>query len=344
MSKSTRLSIIKRIQQKRNSFMISYITSTRPQLEVMMSMDAIRKIYEHLYLKSASDSDERRIDLFIHSNGGEATVPWRLVTLIREYSDHFGVIVPYKAFSAATLTAMGADEIVMHPMGMLGPTDPTVTNRFNPKDSASGELLGISVEDVTAFIALIKEDAGIRHEDELVTAFNKLDEQVHPLALGNVKRFVSQSRMMARKLLSLHMDKAKDDHKIKEIVENLTSKLYYHGHPINRVEASIEVGLPNVVVPKRDLEKLIWNLYLEYEREIKMEESFAPGSEFLTIFPTLAVNDSAVSPLQTAKLAFIESLVRTDVFLWEYLLSGTKMANGGVQVSTIVNKQGWLTE
>src|SRR6516164_1862744 len=90
---------------------------------------------------------------------------------------------------------------------------------------------------VTAYIALIKEDAGIQHEDELVKAFNRLAKEVHPLALGNVKRSLSQSRMMAQKLLALHMDAANEAHKIDEIVANLTSKSYYHGHPINRREA-----------------------------------------------------------------------------------------------------------
>ncbi len=57
----------------------------------------------------------------------------------------------------------------MHPMGMLGPTDPTVANEFNPpNERIAGQLLGISVEDVRSYIALIKEDVGIGHEDELV--------------------------------------------------------------------------------------------------------------------------------------------------------------------------------
>lgn len=116
----------------------------------------------------------------------------RLVNLIRECCKTFNVLVPNHAFSAATLTALGADSIVMHPMGVLGPTDPMVGNQFNPKDPDTKQQLGISVEDVTAYIELLKDDVGIRHEDELVLAFNHLADKVHPLALGNVKR--SRSR------------------------------------------------------------------------------------------------------------------------------------------------------
>ena len=60
--------------------------------------------------------------------------------MIREYTNHFSVIVPYRAFSAATLTALGANEIIMHPMGVLRPTDPSVTNHFNPTNQAGQPL------------------------------------------------------------------------------------------------------------------------------------------------------------------------------------------------------------
>jgi ClpP class serine protease len=104
-----------------------------------MAMDSVRRIYDHLVpLRRAAQPI--KIDLFLYSNGGDGIVPWRLVTLIREYADEFSVLVPFRAFSAATLTALGADHIVMHPMGMLGPTDATVTNPFNPPDPMNPKI------------------------------------------------------------------------------------------------------------------------------------------------------------------------------------------------------------
>lgn len=114
------------------------------------------------------------------------------MSLVREFCSDFAVLVPNRAFSAATLTAMGADEVVIHPMGMLGPIDPTVANEFNPpNERVPGQLLGISVEDVTSYIALIRDDIGISHEDELIQAVLALASKVHPLALG--KRRCHQS-------------------------------------------------------------------------------------------------------------------------------------------------------
>jgi len=346
--KADRIKLIKQLQELRGgTTVISYITSTRQGLEIPMAMDSIRKFYDHIKL-IGKPRDHTKIDLFLHSNGGDGTVPWRLVTLLREHASRFAVLVPYKAYSAATLTALGADSIVMHPIGMLGPTDPTVANPFNPRDP-NNQPIGISVEDVSAYIALVREDAGINHEDQVVEAFKVLADKIHPLALGNVKRSLSQSRMMATKLLALHMTKPEDEHKIKEIVEKLTSKLFYHGHPINRSEAKQPIGLPTIEDPPTEVEDVMWKLYLDYEAEIKMEEPFDAAMEFIALNPTKI---SFTTPLITAILGFIESIGRTDVYSLDYMLSGGPLPPGpggvpmagGVNVGMAVRRKGWTKE
>src|SRR5438128_1351792 len=120
-TRADRVSQIEALQAARgDTTVISYVTSTRGQLEGQMAMDAIPVIHRHLEAIS-TDRDDTKIDLFLHTNGGDGTVPWRLVTLIREYCGEFSVLVPHRAFSAGTLTALGADKVIMHPMGMLGP-------------------------------------------------------------------------------------------------------------------------------------------------------------------------------------------------------------------------------
>ena len=54
----------------------------------------------------------------------------------------------------------------------------TVTTPFNPPHPNNpAQFLGISVEDVASYIALVKEDVGIHHEEEVVQAFALL---AHP--------------------------------------------------------------------------------------------------------------------------------------------------------------------
>ena len=362
-SRESRLKVIQQIEAARDSRVICYCTSTRGGLDTKMAMDSVRKIFDHV-----SEMKGVNIDLFLSSNGGDGIVPWRLVTLIREYtgSKRFSVLVPFRAFSAATLTALGADEIVMHPMGMLGPTDATVANQFNPRNPQNPkETLGISVEDVTAYLSLVQEDAKIRHEDEAVQAFNILAQNVHPLALGNVKRSLSQSRMMAKKLLSLHMTSKTDEHRIDEIVDKLTSKLFYHGHPINRVEAREDIGLSTVKNADEAMESCMWNLYRGFEGELKDDIPWDTTTEFMTRVQHLKPGetwpklDSAfTTDANEVKLAFIESAGRSDSCFMKYRLVGhlAKRAvtpfgqgvhhipEGQLELVPIIIDRGWRTD
>ena len=117
MAKEERYEIMRSIETEIGMHLISYVMLTRPNLTTPMAMDSIRFIYEHLR-KIETPKESTKIALFIHSNGGDGIVPWKLVTLIREYCSEFHVIIPHCAFSAATLTALGANSIIMHPMGM----------------------------------------------------------------------------------------------------------------------------------------------------------------------------------------------------------------------------------
>ena len=267
MSLDSRLALIRRIEQMRGSAVICYLTSIRPGVSAQMAEDVVRVFCDHL-LALPFENRPGKLDLFICSNGGQSTVPWRLVPLFRTFSEKFGVLVPFHAYSAATLIALGADEIVMTPFAVLGPIDPTVGNQFNPRDPKTGEQLGISVEDVQAYVNFLKETVKLTQDKELIEGVKILAQRVHPLALGNVDRFLSQSRMIARKILNTHM-RGVAERDIEEIIENMASKLYFHGHPINRHEARTELRLKVAEKPPLELEGWLWELYKEYEDEFQ---------------------------------------------------------------------------
>ncbi len=265
MGIAERRALIKKIESLRGSKVICYLTSFRPNVPAQISDDAVRIFFDHLQLLPTRDGT---LDIFLCSDGGNATVPWRLIPTCREFASKIGVLVPYRAYSAATQIALGADEIVMHPFGELGPVDPAVANAFNPRDKRTNEIQRINVEDVVSYVDFIKKTVGITHEDELIKAIEVLARQVHPLALGNVARFIAQSRMIAKKLMKTHKEKA-DDHRISEIVEHLTAKLYFHSHAINRKEALEELKLDVLPSTKPELETAMWDLYLDFEEEFR---------------------------------------------------------------------------
>lgn len=79
-------------------------------------------------LKSISGAEQ--INVLIHSPGGDGTVIEKMVDMCRAHlagdNKKLRVIVPNVAKSAATLFALGADEILMGYLSELGPIDPQV--------------------------------------------------------------------------------------------------------------------------------------------------------------------------------------------------------------------------
>ncbi|MBI3920887.1 MAG: hypothetical protein HY318_05655 [Armatimonadetes bacterium] len=75
-----------------------------------------------------------------------------------------------------------------------------------------------------------------------------------------------------------------------------------------------------------------------------MEEPFQPAMEFVAEFPSLQPGETKVSGLTTAKLAFVESLCRTDVLSVDYELIGQKAPDGIVHAFPNFRRQGWVTE
>ena len=229
-------SLIEKIEKQRDSRVLVYMTSDRPPFNTSIAEDEVRLMYDHLLALDKLEQKRDRLDLFLYSRGGNVSVPWRLVSMFREFFDEFNVLVPYKAYSAATMIALGADKVVMGRKAELGPIDPTVSS------SNGGTLQSVSVEDVSSYISFIRDQANINDQDALAQLVGKLSDDVRPLIVGMVNREQSHIRLVARKLLASHRDKIEEG-RLSAIVEALTEKLYSHGHAIGRKEAK-EIGLP----------------------------------------------------------------------------------------------------
>jgi hypothetical protein len=143
----------------------------------------------------------------------------------------------------------------------------------------------------------VKDEVGITHEDELVQALVALTDKIHPLAIGNVQRSHHQSRLLARKLLRLHMLSESQEHEIERLIDTLKSNLFYHGHPINRSEAKDDLKL-TVVEPPTNVENAMWQLYLEYEQAMTLNEPFNAVREMELKAPPPA----ARTPLTTKQI------------------------------------------
>lgn len=293
----TRKELIQEIEKIRKSRVITYFTSDRQgPINARVAIDVIPLMSRQLN----EIGKTKNIDLFLYSVGGDTMVPWRLVSMIREYCDKFSVLIPYKAHSAATMIALGADEILMSDLSELSPIDPSSANIFNPTDPQNPQnKIPISVEDVMAYFDLAKNKFGIKNEAELTSIFVKFIEanpQVHPLALGNLNRTHNLIRILAQRLLKSHKLPMKEP-EINKIVDYFTEKLYSHQYLIGRREAKNDLGLKTVVNSSNKLAPAIKELYDDYSKEMELEVIWNPESE-------LGLN---VAQKKDHKIAFIES-------------------------------------
>lgn len=271
MGYTERKQLFDKIIQERQRPLLTYITSIRPGMSSQMAGDSIRPIIDQLELIPKEDT---AIDFLIISNGGDPITSLRIMGLLRERFETVSVLLPYVAYSAATILSLGADELVMHPYSNIGPVDPQLSAPHRMPSGAT-EQLEFSPEDILNYIEFLKTDVKA-DKDQMKTAIPPLMEQVGALNIGRSKRSQRLSFSLSEKMLGFHIGNKK---KVKEIAKALNSSYYHHGYAVGRLEAR-KMGLP-VTFPDEELEGLMWKVWLDYEAEMRCNESFNVVNEIL---------------------------------------------------------------
>jgi hypothetical protein len=262
-----RLELIRAIEAKRGSRVICYMTSLRPNLDAGIHMSDVRVLADHLL--GLGSRHVGRLDLFLCSNGGDVNVPWRMLSMLREYTDHLGILIPFSAYSAATMIALGADDIVMHPFGLLGPIDPSVRSAHMPEKEGYG-ILPLNVEDVRTYLKMFGANGDGEVSDSALKGLETLLRHVHPVTLGGIIRTSRHARDIASKILALRFDffdpRSGDTGDYQAYVEKFFDSFHNHSHAINRREAKDVLKLP-IAKDNLELEQLMWRLYADFERQ-----------------------------------------------------------------------------
>jgi hypothetical protein len=302
MSREDRIAVIEQIQNYRNSKLICYLTSDRPGVPpAQIGSDAIRPLYNHI--RALGYAGVEKIDIFLYSRGGAIEVPWPLITMFREYCKELGVLIPFRAHSATTLIALGADSIVMGKKGELGPIDPILSKQIGEQSTSSEP---IPVEDVMAYIAFLKERVGLGDQASLSSMSHILADKLSPWTLGSMYRIHTHIRSIARKLLASHR-RPLEEQKINSIIETLAEKTYFHGHAIGRSEAK-SLGMKILDAPE-ELDNMMWSLFEKYEQLLKLNQPFDAR---------VAISPEQEEHEEEIVIGAIESTARTDLFMGNY--------------------------
>ena len=351
------------IEQHRQRPLVVYATSTRAGVRAMMAADAVREFIDQI---DAIPTDADEVDVLIHSSGGDALTAWKLMSVLRERFNNVAVLVPYMAFSAATMFALGADEIVMHSHSSLGPIDPQITIQL-----PDGKRRSFSFEDVGAFIRFLSNEIGITEQIYVSTAIDKLFSVVDPVHLGAAKRASELATEVGERLLQMHMTAPQAQMQTRSIAEGLNKSFFAHGDALSRSRAR-ELKL-KIAKDDPDLEHLIWAAYLGLESYLQLRTPFNPLEHFIAnggaaaiapvapaVLPTnappqvvnqvwnqatqaavQALGQPAVQVQYSLVNALVESSRRASEFRTEGNLTGARVPGGEVRLVTTDSQTGW---
>lgn len=366
MGLAARLDLYKQVEARRNRPLIVYVTSNRQNGNGQIAADSVPELLDQL---QRLPKGKKELDLMIVSDGGDPTVAWRMVSLIRQRAAKFSALIPQAAYSAATLIVLGADEVVMHPNGNLGPTDPQIrVPRRSGKDGAT-EFVGFGSEDLMAFLRFSREQVGLTDPQQLMSVFLKFCDEATAMGVGVSARSALLSVTLGEKLLQLHMKGDGESQKAREISEKLTKDYFHHGYPVNRSEAK-DIGL-KVADPDEDLEDLMWRIWTDLSEELRLREPHNP----LTVLaenpacqalfapvpivqlpanlpPALAqqAHQKVLAQITVAEVppapfeiihAVVESTRHASRFVTNGLVVGTKTADHQIRMSTLNVRQHW---
>jgi hypothetical protein len=177
---------------------------------------------------------QKQLYLFIKSNGGNGQAALRIVNLLRQYAKRITALVPLECASAATMMALGADEIKMGPLAYLTAVDTSLTHALSPIDR-NNYAVAVSQDELNRVLRLWKESRGGGEENP----YPSLYQHVHPLVFGAIDRASSLSIKICEEILSYHVTDTKERGRISK---HLNSAYPSHGYPIMLREAK-RVGL-----------------------------------------------------------------------------------------------------
>ena len=174
------------------------------------------------------------VNLLIKSHGGHGESSLRIVNLLRTKLKTIHAVIPLECASAATMLALGADDIQMGPLAHLTPVDSSLTHDLSPIDRDNNRVR-VSLDELQRVIKLWSSQSNSSDQNP----YKEIYPFIHPLVLGAVDRLSSLSTKICDTILSYHIA---DPKYRKRISEKLNGDFPSHSYPITFMEAK-KIGL-----------------------------------------------------------------------------------------------------
>ncbi len=238
-----------------------------------------------------------RVTLFIKSDGGDGTASLRIVHLLRQFASRVTVAVPLACLSAATMIALGADEILMGPLAHLSAVDTALTHDLSPIDKDNLRVR-VSPDELNRILALWRQES----RGETMNPYEDIFKYVHPLVIGAADRASSLSMRLCTEILSYHLE---DGEKARAISHTLNAEYPSHVYPITLREAR-RIGLN-----ARELDPGLNDLLIE------LNEMYSEmGQKAITDFDEQNYHDNGILNILECRASQIFYQNDTD---WHYM-------------------------
>jgi hypothetical protein len=189
----------------------------------------------------------------------------RIVDLLRARFKSVHFIIPHSAFSAATMLAMSADELVLDDTSALGPIDPQLVVR----DPQTGQTTVVPTQAILDGFENAKGD--IKADPDVLGVYlpllNKLDLAIFEICKNTNKLAKSLvTEWLKRYLLKLEADPAARASEIADYLSTHKDRLS-HGRPITLRVVKDELKIKSILDLKDDpeLRELVGELWGEIE-------------------------------------------------------------------------------
>ncbi|MDQ1919718.1 SDH family Clp fold serine proteinase [Massilia pseudoviolaceinigra] len=178
-----------------------------------------------------------RLDVVLQCRGGIVNAARRIALLLRQFTDHLGIIVPYHCESSATILALAADEIIAGDLAMFSPIDPHLHGGTGDDSAASS----FSCQDIKMFGAMGEEWFGVSSDEARLQSLGLLCNSIFPPTLTAFYRTTQEVMQIGEELLRFQLPDKTETFR-RDVIKELMFGYYSHNYALTREELA-KLGL-----------------------------------------------------------------------------------------------------
>lgn len=241
-------------------YLAQILSSTRDRPCLLLVQTTLRRSLIPQFLEALDQlPDQSPVDILIVSHGGCIDTAYVMARALGRRRVGFGVFVPLCAKSAATLLALAAEDIIMGPLGELGPLDAQFAHaRHAQSQKHTSELalfaglreMGVAAIELhdAATTRVVKEtglsafDASDKAASVVNGLFGRIYDKVDPMRMGEGARALEFGQELGRRVLARHHPEYGPELSAK-ILRAFQHDYPCHGFPID-YEELVDLGVP----------------------------------------------------------------------------------------------------